>query len=183
MKGGAASWSPIGDTVGDDDAAVAFGEGVLRIFQNMYLPMRIIADIGPEEFLKCVESGAIKADKKIIQAAEAMAEGDYEKADALIVDFEQNDVAATLYRDFSKQYAYMADVASKTRLDALGGWGPNFQSVPPTTECGVFGGTFQDRVPFKGDLTDAAKRIDFYNVFKGEVLKDYTPFPQNWMSH
>jgi len=62
MEGG---WSRnpflgVGTPQQNDDVAVALGEGVTRIFKNLYPLVRMIADYGPAAFLACVDAGEIE---------------------------------------------------------------------------------------------------------------------------
>lgn len=77
----------------------------------------------------------------------------------------------------------MTDIKNKTCMEAFEEWLADFLLVPPTINCAVLSGLFGLDVLFHGDLLDAAKRIGFCDVFKGDVLENYMPFPQSFMLH
>jgi len=71
-----------------DDAIRVIGEGCIRIFDNLYPTMRLVADLGVEQFLQCVENKQFQPPPppKLIKAVEEMKKGNFDMAEYLIVD-------------------------------------------------------------------------------------------------
>jgi len=159
-----------------DDAIRAIGEGCIRIFDNLYPTMRLVADLGVEQFLKCVENKQFQPPppKELVDAVKKMKEGDYMTAEYLIVDYEQRYVAPDIYRDFEPQYRFMQDLAEMTKRSTFGYIDP--QSVLPITQCAVlpgFGVNGIDPVRMDGSLFNEKDRMKFYYKLKEPVLQHY----------
>jgi len=105
-----------------DDATRAIGEGCLLIFEHMYPTMRLVADIGIDQFLECVENEQFNPPPpdKLVEAIKKLKEGDFNRAEYLIVSYEQEDVAPKIYQAFAKQYEFMQTMAEMGKAGTFG---------------------------------------------------------------
>jgi len=159
-----------------DDVVRAIGEGNIRIFDGLYPTMRLVADIGVDKFLECAKNGHFdkSVPDELIAAIEKLQQGDFAKAEKMIVEYEQKKIAPPIYREFKPQYEFMQSMAGHINKRSFGLLNP--QSVLPVTHC-VFlpGGSWEDvePVPMDGSLFNENDRVRFYNKLAPYVYKNY----------
>jgi len=159
-----------------DDAVRAIGEGCLLIFEHMYPTMRLVADIGIDQFLECAENEQFNPPlpDKLVKAIKELKEGNFKRAEYLIVDYEQRDVAPKIYQDFAKQYEFMQTMAEMSKAGTFGTIDP--QSVLPLTQCAMMPGFSLDGIePIRldGSIFNEDNRVNFYHKLKPAILQHY----------
>lgn len=159
-----------------DDAIRAIGEGNIRIFEGLYPTMRLVADLGVDKFLECAKNGHFdeSVPKELIKAIEELKQGNFAKAEAMIVDYEQREIAPPIYREFRPQYELMQHMGSQVETISFGIFNP--QSVLPVTHCTLIPGKSWrgiDPVPMDGSLFNEDDRVDFYKKLAPYIYKYY----------
>jgi len=133
----------------------ALGEGNRAIFKALHPALRMAADHGYDQFLRCYKMGAFgdKVSKKIAAAVAAMRDGDIRQAADYLIDHEQNDIAPPIYKKYKAAFGSMKDAS-----DILRTVGIDLQSMSLTRDCRLNINT----VPFTKDLTNADDRIAYF---------------------
>jgi len=169
-------WVVSHDTLNEaDDAIRAIGEGNIRIFDGLYPTMRLVADLGIDQFLECAKNGHFKPKPppKLVEAMGKLQEGNFEEAERIIIDYEQRDIAPPIYREFRQQYEFMQSKAAHLNKRSFGLL--KTQSVLPVPHCSFPGLSWKDvaPVPMEGSLFNEDDRVEFYNKLAPQVQKYY----------
>jgi len=158
-----------------ENAIRAIGEGNIRIFDGLYPTMRLVADLGIDQFLECAKNGHFdeSVPKDLIEAIEKLQEGKFQEAETMIVRYEQTKIAPPIYREFKTQYEFMQEMAAGVKQASFGIVDP--QSILPVAHCASPGSSWQGVYPISmdGDLFNEEDRVDFYEKLAPHIYKHY----------